>query len=196
MFGDWVLDIFDVRDLYLAHTSLQERLACNYVHLKQVADSHKYFQLLLVVGPLKLLPSLSECLRHGNTHGYLNEPEAVSVLAADMFSELYAFLQVKIDLVLLWFCSKGEPSRHSIVLKLLVSNLFLVEFKHSFKLVHEDVCVPNGHCLGLIGIMDVHQVNSLESQILSRLLKLMFKVIRVHAMNTCSDILFCYQVLI
>ena len=94
------------------------------------------------------------------------------ILAAYFLGQLHTLLKVEIYLLLLWLCSEAEPGCHSIVLKLIILNLFLIEFEGFLEFVHEHLVIPEGHRLRLIGIMNVHQVYSLESQVLPRLLKL------------------------
>jgi hypothetical protein len=137
-----IFDVFDLWDLNLANTTLKQGFAGYNVHLEKIADCHKNLQLFLPAWGLELLPSFRKSFWHRHTHGYLNEFESVFVSAANFLGQLYAFLQVKVDLILLWLCPEAKPSRHSIVLELLILNLLFVELEHSFKFVHEYFCAP------------------------------------------------------
>jgi len=94
------------------------------------------------------------------------------ILAAHFLGQVNALLEVEIDLVLLWLSSEAEPGCHSIVGKLLILNLCLIELEGFLEFVHEYLVVAEGDRLRLIGIVNVHQVNTFETQILPRLLKL------------------------
>ena len=108
------------------------------------------------------MPLLDYSFGHHDSYWSLDESKPVSLPASHLLGQLEDFLKAQINLLLLRFRPKAEPSGHSIILDMLLQPLALIELKCSGQIVKELLVVLQKVGLGFIGIVEVHEVNGLQ----------------------------------
>lgn len=85
--------------------------------MQQVSYRHQGFILIIY-----LLPVFYKRFWHEYTYRHLDKPEPM-VGPANLAGNFHCFIQVQVDLFLVWLCSEAEPGRKSVKLDVFGNTL-------------------------------------------------------------------------
>jgi hypothetical protein len=85
--------------------------------------------------------------------------------ASDLCGEILALLEVEIDFIFFGFGPKTEPGGHSVPLNIARQSLALVELKCPGQSIEVNLLRAE-HCLLLESVLQVHEVNCFNPQVL------------------------------